>query len=320
MNMNEKEKAMSSVVEKPKKTQFIVNDVTLEALVELHNENPNGIGVLKDELAGFFKDMNKYREGGDLEHWLSSWSGKEINLNRKTAKSSFVEKAFLPIMGGIQPSILDAFHTDENKDNGFLDRMLFTFPEIEIERYSDKEMSQQVLDWYESYINTFYQSTKRNIKYSEGGTIEPITAKFTPEANAEWIRIFNEITDIQNGEDEAESMKSMLPKQKAYICRFALIINTLASHSDKSINKDVIEVESVLKAERLSKYFVSMNKKLIVESIKRNKSKIVLDKKRSSEENFRAVYKKNPNVTNKDMAALIGVSVRTIANYKNNLK
>ena len=320
MNMNEKEKAMSSVVEKPKKTQFIVNDVTLEALVELHNENPNGIGVLKDELAGFFKDMNKYREGGDLEHWLSSWSGKEINLNRKTAKSSFVEKAFLPIMGGIQPSILDAFHTDENKDNGFLDRMLFTFPEIEIERYSDKEMSQQVLDWYESYINTFYQSTKRNIKYSEGGTIEPITAKFTPEANAEWIRIFNEITDIQNGEDEAESMKSMLPKQKAYICRFALIINTLASHSDKSINKDVIEVESVLKAEKLSKYFVSMNKKLIVESIKRNKSKIVLDKKRSSEENFRAVYKKNPNVTNKDMATLIGVSVRTIANYKNNLK
>ena len=320
MNMNEKEKAMSSVVEKPKKTQFIVNDVTLEALVELHNENPNGIGVLKDELAGFFKDMNKYREGGDLEHWLSSWSGKEINLNRKTAKSSFVEKAFLPIMGGIQPSILDAFHTDENKDNGFLDRMLFTFPEIEIERYSDKEMSQQVLDWYESYINTFYQSTKRNIKYSEGGTIEPITAKFTPEANAEWIRIFNEITDIQNGEDEAESMKSMLPKQKAYVCRFASIINTLASHSDKSINKDVIEVESVLKAEKLSKYFVSMNKKLIVESIKRNKSKIVLDKKRSSEENFRAVYKKNPNVTNKDIATLIGVSLSTIKRYKNNLK
>lgn len=320
MNMNEKEKAMSSVVEKPKKTQFIVNDVTLEALVELHNENPNGIGVLKDELAGFFKDMNKYREGGDLEHWLSSWSGKEINLNRKTAKSSFVERAYLPIMGGIQPSILDAFHTDENKDNGFLDRMLFTFPDIQIEKYSDKEMSQQVLDWYESYINTFYQSTKRNIKYSEGGTIEPIIAKFTPEANEEWKRIFNEITDVQNGEDESESMKSMLPKQKAYICRFSLIINTLASLSDKSISKDVIEVESVLKAERLSKYFVSMNKKLILESIKRNKSKVMIDRKKTAEENFKAIYKKNPNVTNKDMATLIGVSVRTVANYKNNLK
>ena len=318
MNMNEKEKAMSSVVEKPKKTQFIVNDVTLEALVELHNENPNGIGVLKDELAGFFKDMNKYREGGDLEHWLSSWSGKEINLNRKTAKSSFVEKAFLPIMGGIQPSILDAFHTDENKDNGFLDRMLFTFPDIQIEKYSDKEMSQQVLDWYESYINTFYQSTKRNIKYSEGGTIEPITAKFTPEANDEWVRIHDEITDVQNGDDEAESMKSMLPKQKAYVCRFSLIINTLASHSDKSINKDVIEAESVLKAERLSKYFVSMNKKLIVESRKRNKSKILIDKKKSNEENFRAVLKKNPNMTSKELATLIGVSRRTITKYKNN--
>ena len=320
MNMNEKEKAMSSVVEKPKKTQFIVNDVTLEALVELHNENPNGIGVLKDELAGFFKDMNKYREGGDLEHWLSSWSGKEINLNRKTAKSSFVERAFLPIMGGIQPSILDAFHTDENKDNGFLDRMLFTYPEIQIEKYSDKEMSQEVLDWYESYINTFYQSTKRSINYAEGDTIEPVVAKFTPEAHEEFKRIHDEITDVQNGENEAESMKSMLPKQKAYIARFSLLINTLASHSDKSISKDVIEVESVLKAEILSKYFVSMNKKLITDSVKRNKSKILIDKKKTPEENFRTIYKKNPKTTGKELAELIGVSLSTIKRYKNNLK
>jgi len=85
MNLDKKEKDLVQEVHKPKKSQFIVNDVTLEALIELHNENKNGIGVLKDELAGFFKDMNKYREGGDKEHWLSSWSGKQINLNRKTA-------------------------------------------------------------------------------------------------------------------------------------------------------------------------------------------------------------------------------------------
>ena len=41
-NMSEKDKALASVVDKPRKTQFIVNDITLEALVELHNDNPNG--------------------------------------------------------------------------------------------------------------------------------------------------------------------------------------------------------------------------------------------------------------------------------------
>jgi len=319
-NMSEKDKALASVVDKPRKSQFIVNDITLEALVELHNENPNGVGILKDELAGFFKDMNKYREGGDKEHWLSSWSGKSINLNRKTAKSSFVERAFLPIMGGIQPGILDSFHTEENKDNGFLDRMLFSYPDIELQMWNENEMSQEIVDWYDSYISNFYQSVKRNIKYSEGGTIEPVVAKFSPEAKKEYTRIMNKIIMIRKGDDESESMKSILPKQMQYIGRFALLINTLSCLNDKSMTRDVIEVDSLLKAERLSEYFVSMNKKLVAKSTKRNRSKMAMDSKKSNEENFKAVYKKNPNITSKELATLIGVNVRTIRRYINNLK
>ena len=319
-NLNEKEKALASVVEKPKKTQFIVNDITLEALVELHNENPNGVGILKDELAGFFKDMNKYREGGDKEQWLSSWTGESINLNRKTAKSSFVENSFLPIMGGIQPGILDSFYTDENRDNGFLDRMLFSFPDLTIKPLSINEISQEQLDWYESYIVTFYQSVKRNIRYNEGGSVESTIARFTPEAFQEYLRIDKDITAIQEGDYEAENMKSMLPKIKGYIVRFALLINTLASHSDKNVIRGEVGIDSLMKAEKLYKYFVAMNKKLVNASYKRNGSKMVMDKKKSNEENFKAIYKKNPNVTNKEIATLIGVSARTVMRYKNNLK
>ncbi|MDV7397697.1 DUF3987 domain-containing protein, partial [Arthrospira platensis SPKY1] len=63
-------------VPEPKKTQFIVNDITLEALVQMHQQSDNAVGVFKDELAGWLKDMNKYRAGSDLEFWLSSWSFK----------------------------------------------------------------------------------------------------------------------------------------------------------------------------------------------------------------------------------------------------
>ena len=110
----------------------------------MHEESDNSVGVFKDELAGWFKDMNKYRAGSDLEFWLSSWSGKSVSLNRKTAKSAFVEKPLIPVLGGIQPSILTSFYTDENKDNGFVDRMLLSFPELEIERYNDKEISKEI--------------------------------------------------------------------------------------------------------------------------------------------------------------------------------
>ena len=38
----------------------------MEALIDLHENVPHGIGIFKDELAGWLKDMNKYRSGSDL--------------------------------------------------------------------------------------------------------------------------------------------------------------------------------------------------------------------------------------------------------------
>jgi len=315
MELDKKEKELVPEVQKPNKSQFIVNDVTLEALIELHNENKNGIGVLKDELAGFFKDMNKYREGGDKEHWLSSWSGKQINLNRKTAKSSFVERACLPILGGIQPSIMDSFYTDENKDNGFIDRMLFSYPDMEIDYYSEFEMKQEHLDWYDNYILRFYENTKKSIKYTEDYEIEPITATFTPDAKAEFIRVQNELTDSQNSDEENEYMKSMLPKQKSYVARFSLIINTLESLENHDVFRDVIEKESVLKAEILSKYFITMASKIKTSSLERFKVRGSIDQKKSAYDNFVAVYKKNPNIKKTELAELLNVSRQQIYNY-----
>jgi len=315
MELDKKEKELVPEVQKPNKSQFIVNDVTLEALIELHNENKNGIGVLKDELAGFFKDMNKYREGGDKEHWLSSWSGKQINLNRKTAKSSFVERACLPILGGIQPSIMDSFYTDENKDNGFIDRMLFSYPDMEIDYYSEFEMKQEHLDWYDNYILRFYENTKKSIKYTEDYEIEPITATFTPDAKAEFIRVQNELTDSQNSDEENEYMKSMLPKQKSYVARFSLIINTLESLENHDVFRDVIEKESVLKAEILSKYFITMASKIKTSSLERFKVRGSIDQKKSAYDNFVAVYKKNPNIKKTELAELLNVGRQQIYNY-----
>lgn len=131
ISYRQKKKKIIRRVQKPVKSQFIANDITLEALVDLHQESDNAIGVFKDELAGWLKDMNKYRAGSDLEFWLSCWSGKRCWLNRLTRKGSFVEKPFIPVLGGIQPAILNSFYTRENKDNGFMDRMLLSFPESE---------------------------------------------------------------------------------------------------------------------------------------------------------------------------------------------
>lgn len=312
-------------VKKPDKGQFIASDITIEALVELHEENKNAVGVFKDELAGWLKDMNKYRAGSDLEFWLSSWSNKGMALNRKTSKSSFVESPVIPILGGIQPGILNQFYTEENKDNGFVDRILTCFPELDVEEYNDNEMDQSVLQWYEDYIIRLFRDIKdRVVEYDFDCEIQSRVAIFDNDSKQEWKRIFNEITMIQNSQEENEYMKSMLPKQKSYIPRFALLIHLFDVYNEcgmvdlkriKTISKD-----SLLKAERLSKYFINMAKKIKVQSTEINTMKsIIKDMKGAGKKEITlAIHKVDPNFNRTQLAEQLGVTRRTIINYVSN--
>ena len=316
-NLPKKEKDEHSEVFKPKKTQFIANDITLEALVDLHQESDNSVGVFKDELAGWLKDMNKYREGSDLEFWLSTWSGKSVNLNRLTRKGSFVEKPFIPVIGGIQPSIFNTFYTDENKDNGFMDRMLLCYPDLKIDHYNESEISEDILKWYKEIIISFYDTLKGVITRNEDGDIETLTAKFCPDAKIEWKRMFNEMTDIQNNEEENEYLKSMFPKQKSYIPRFACLIHVFDEFFTEGGNTLLISKESVLKAEKLSKYFIATAKKIKINSVDVSKLKntITANKGKNEKEKLFEIWKSNEKFNKSETAELLGISKRSVFNW-----
>jgi len=317
INLPKKEKDEHSEVFKPIKTQFIANDITLEALVDLHQESDNAVGVFKDELAGWLKDMNKYREGSDLEFWLSTWSGKSVNLNRLTRKGSFVEKPFIPVLGGIQPSIFNTFYTDENKDNGFMDRMLLCYPDLSIEKYNENEISEEILKWYKEIIISFYDTIKSIIKRNEDGDIIQLTAKFSDDAKTEWMRMFNEMTDIQNNEEENEYLKSMFPKQKSYIPRFACLIHVFDEFFSDGGNTLLISKDSVLKAEKLSKYFVATAKKIKINSVEVSKLKSTIgqNKGKNEKEKLFEIWKSNPAFNRSETAELLGISRKTIFNW-----
>ena len=268
--------------------------------------------------------MNKYREGSDLEFWLSTWSGKAISLNRKTAKSSFVDKPLVSVLGGIQPSILNGFYTEDNKDNGFMDRMLLSYPNLDIEKWNDKEMNYDTIQWYNDSIIAFYETIKHKVvEYDDDGDVKPKIAIIPAESKKEWIRVFNEYTDIQNSDEENEYMKSMLPKQKSYLPRFALLINCFNSFFDVDCKLDALTInkESILSAEKLSKYFIAMAKKIKVNSIETNEIKTIIgaNKNKSTKEQFIELYKANPNLNKKEVSENLGVSIRMIYKYVNEI-
>lgn len=314
-SLDKKDKQYAEEIDKPVSKQFLVGDITLEALVDLHEQNPNAIGIFKDELAGWFKDMNKYRQGSDLEFWLSSWSGTSISLNRKTSKSAFVDKPFIPVLGGIQPSVFEEFTTGHNKENGFVDRILISYPDLSVNHYNNEHMEEDVIEWYRAFVMNFRDVVnKRLLKFNERAEIESIVAKFNGKAQKEWIRIHDNITDLQNSDEENEYMKSMLPKQKSYIPRFALILNTIWSVVDDNYQVATIQQDSILRAEKLSEYFINMSK-LVKHDVKEKNNLRTIAKisgGTTAFDQFKAMYKNNPNLNRTTASEILEVSKRVI--------
>jgi hypothetical protein len=315
-NMSKEDKEVNGTKEEPIKTQMIVDDITMESLIDMHSYNPKSIGVFKDELAGWFKDMNKYRDGSDKERFLSAWSGDSIVLNRKTADDSFVESPFIPILGGIQPSIFKEFQTSENKHNGFMDRMLFCDPKKEAQYPPTEELSQDLINQYRDVIIEVKKVVDRDLTEVVEGVCIPKVLELTPGAKKEYNKSHRALIDLMKSEDELSNHVGMFAKQITYIPRFALILEFVSNIYNDS-HASVITEKSIKDATELSNYFISMAKNNNTESKQGNSlsSYVTKHKDKSIAELSKMTVKQFPNVKKKDIADSLDISVRTLHRY-----
>jgi hypothetical protein len=109
----------------------------------------------------------------------------------------------------------------------------------------------------------------------------------------------------------------MYPKQKSYIPRFALLIHVFDEFFSDGGNTLLISKDSILKAEKLSKYFVATAKKVKINSVEVNNIKTIIgaNKNKSTKEQFIELYKVNPNLNKKQVSENLGVSVQMIYKY-----
>jgi len=299
----------------PKPEQFIVNDITIEAIVSLHSKNQNCVAMFREELDGWVKNMSRYSNGSDLPFWLSTWSGKAVSMNRKSG-DSYLARPFIPILGGVQPAILESFSTEENKSNGFLDRILLCCPEIKIEMYNSNEMNHDAIVYYDDWVRSFQRNISMDIRKTEDEEIIPNTFKFDAPAKKEWEKVYNEISIMQNSDEENEYMKSMLPKQKSYIPRFALLIHLMNNFEEMTI-PELITKETVLKAFELSKYFIKQAQKVKVSEKETKSIQAIITKNKDAapRDIFFSMLKKGEKINYTKVAELLNVTRATLYNW-----
>jgi hypothetical protein len=166
----------------------------------------------------------------------------------------------------------------------------------------------------------FYDGIKQLIVRNDEQDIEPIKCKFSVEAKKEWVRIFNKITNFQNNEDENEYLKSMYPKQKSYIPRFALLLNAFHSFFDKEYKAKEIHLNSIKNAEKLSDYFILNAKKVKIESTEVKDIKSSIKNADTTFDKFKQIYEKNPEFNRTVASELLEVSKRTIYRWIKDLE
>jgi hypothetical protein len=138
--------------------------------------------------------------------------------------------------------------------------------------------------------------------------------RFSPEANEQWIRIHDKISEMQNSDDENEYMKSMLPKQKSYIPRFSMILNILISSEDGSDALSICE-EAMLRAERLSDYFINMSKLVKQDAQEKADLRKLASHGTNKYEQFLAMYQSDPELNRTTASEILQVSRRTVINW-----
>jgi Protein of unknown function (DUF3987) len=106
--------------------RLIVNDGTIERLAELLQARPQGIVLVRDELAALFMNMSRYSGGQDDEFWLESWNGEPHTVERMGRMLS-VDHLLIGVVGGMQPDKLVA--SFEGDHDGKYARVLFAWPD-----------------------------------------------------------------------------------------------------------------------------------------------------------------------------------------------
>jgi hypothetical protein len=207
-------------VEEPTLRRTTVVNTTVEALVALHADNLRGLLSSNDELSGWVRQMDQYKggKGSDRQFWLFNWGNRPWVQDRK--KETFViPRVFIGLTGAIQPGILPEIKN--NREDGLLDRFLFSYPNAVPSRWRDEEISEEAIAEYKKIYDDLFAL---EMHLDDNGTPEPRWVTFTPSAKQTFIDAVNALAEEREQPEFPDYLKGPWSKMEAYLARLSLVL------------------------------------------------------------------------------------------------
>lgn len=253
VSLTKKEREHSGIDEptKPMWKRHIVSDITPESLAEVHKFNKRGIALYSDELAGWFKNFNRYNNGSEEQFWLSAWSCKPVNIDRKSGEPILIDMPYISVAGTIQNGILKELSRNNRSQNGFMDRILFAFPDfIEKPYWNEEEVDDLVIKNWHQIISTLLELP---FQTNGTGSLQPEILHLNPDAKELYKNWYNRNIDLSYA-PKNEAAAGTFTKLNQYTLRFSLILELLSWSCGES-NKRSVGVEALKGAIELADYF-----------------------------------------------------------------
>ena len=144
--------------------RYITSDPTVEKIGELLNENPNGILLLRDEVSGWLRTLDRPGREGDREFYLEAWNGTGSFIVDRIGRGTLNIKALtVSVLGGIQPGKLRGYienALNENAgDDGLLQRLqILVWPDSlgqwkQVKRWPNNEARRQAYEVFKRLAN-----------------------------------------------------------------------------------------------------------------------------------------------------------------------
>lgn len=212
----------------PGKPRLIVNDATVEKLGELLNENPNGLILVRDELAGWLGKLAQDDYQSDRAFYLECFDGNgRFTYDRIGRGTIEIENCTLSMIGGIQPDkIAPIVRSASNgtANDGLVQRLqLAVWPDdLKQWRWRDRAPKPQARYAYEQ---TFFRLQGLALETDAEG--EPPAWRFTPEAQALFIEWMEVINAEARESDLAPALESHLLKMPQTIAGLALLFELI---------------------------------------------------------------------------------------------
>jgi hypothetical protein len=230
----------------------MTQDATVEKLGELLRDNPRGLLVSRDELAGWLRIMDKSGREGDREFYLEAWNGTgSYTFDRIGRGTVHIEAVTVSICGGIQPGKLSAYMQEAIDGNGGADGLLqrlqlLVWPDglgewIPPERWPETAAKNLAFGIF-AYLDTLEVQTIG--AECEAGSIPYL--RFSPEAQALFDAWRNELENRLRSQELAPTpaFESHLSKYRSLMPSLALLfhlVNISAPVADANGDQDPAE-------------------------------------------------------------------------------